>query len=58
MGKEAVSANPLQLDLRSHSKCMIICFVATLATFQYGLDYALIGGFLSMKGFLQVVCTC
>lgn len=54
MGKEAVSANPLKLDVRSHRKCLMICFVATLATFQYGLDYALIGGFLSMKGFLQV----
>ncbi|KAF1953111.1 MFS transporter [Byssothecium circinans] len=54
MAGGTVSANPLQRDLRSHSKCMSICFVATLATFQYGLDYALVGGFLSMKGFLQV----
>ena len=53
-GGAAISANPLQLDLRSHSKCMLLCFVATIATFQYGLDYALIGGFLSMDGFLEV----
>lgn len=53
-GGGAVSANPLQLDVRSHLKCLGICFIATLATFQYGLDYALIGGFLSMEGFLKV----
>ncbi|KAF2868472.1 MFS transporter [Massariosphaeria phaeospora] len=53
-GGAAVSANPLKQDVRSHTKCLIICFVATLATFQYGLDYALIGGFLSMPGFLKV----
>ncbi|KIW19031.1 hypothetical protein PV08_03321 [Exophiala spinifera] len=49
-----VSANPLKLDVRSHWKCIAICFVATLSTFQYGLDYALVGGFLSMPGFLEV----
>ncbi|KAH8897653.1 MFS transporter [Thozetella sp. PMI_491] len=49
-----ISANPLQLDLRSHLKCVLICFIATISTFQYGLDYAVIGGFLSMEGFLQV----
>lgn len=63
-----VSANPLKLDVRSHWKCIAICFIATLSTFQYGmytpetyhravwltiwlccagLDYALVGGFLS-----------
>ncbi|KAI0911494.1 MFS transporter [Ustulina deusta] len=49
-----ISANPLKLDLRSHTKCILICFVATISTFQYGLDYALVGGFLSMPGFLGV----
>ncbi|KAI8625282.1 MFS transporter [Xylariaceae sp. FL1651] len=49
-----ISANPLKLDVRSHTKCLMICFIATIATFQYGLDYALIGGFLSMPGFLRV----
>lgn len=39
-----VSANPLQLDFRSHKKCMLICCFITLASFQYGLDYALVGG--------------
>jgi hypothetical protein len=47
MHGEAISANPLKLDVRSHIKCLAICFVATIATFQYGLDYALVGGFLS-----------
>ncbi|KAL2401546.1 Major facilitator-type transporter ecdD [Exophiala dermatitidis] len=49
-----ISANPLQLDVKSHLKCLAICVVATLSTFQYGLDYALVGGFLSMPGFLEV----
>jgi len=42
-----ISANPLQLDLRSHKRCLTICFFLTIGTFQYGLDYALVGGFLS-----------
>ncbi|KAI0878349.1 MFS transporter [Hypoxylon argillaceum] len=49
-----ISANPLKLDVRSHIKCILICFIATVSTFQYGLDYALVGGFLSMPGFLKV----
>ncbi|KPI35550.1 Galactose transporter [Cyphellophora attinorum] len=49
-----VSANPLQLDVRSHRKCMLICCLITVASFQYGLDYALVGGFMAMPGFLQV----
>jgi hypothetical protein len=32
-----ISANPLQLDFRSHKKCMFICCVITMASFQYGL---------------------
>lgn len=32
----AVSANPLKLDVRSHVKCLGVCFIATIATFQYG----------------------
>ncbi|KAI0006980.1 MFS transporter [Xylariaceae sp. FL0662B] len=49
-----ISANPLKLDVRSHIKCLGICAIATISTFQYGLDYALVGGFLSMPGFLEV----
>ncbi|KIW84631.1 hypothetical protein Z517_00019 [Fonsecaea pedrosoi CBS 271.37] len=54
VGGAPVSANPLKLDVLSHRKCLAICVVATMATFQYGLDYALVGGFLSMPGFLEV----
>ncbi|KAH8651925.1 MFS transporter [Tricladium varicosporioides] len=54
MQTKVISANPLKLDFQSHAKCMAICLFATLSTFQYGLDYALIGGFLSMPGFLEV----
>ncbi|KAE9374674.1 general substrate transporter [Stipitochalara longipes BDJ] len=49
-----ISANPLKLDVGSHKKCLVICFFLTMGTFQYGLDYALVGGFLSMPGFLKV----
>jgi hypothetical protein len=38
----AISANPLNLDVWSHRKCLLICAVVTIATFQYGLDYALV----------------
>jgi MFS family permease len=49
-----ISANPLQLDISSHRKCLLICFIVTLASFQYGLDYGLVGGFMAMPGFLRV----
>ncbi|KAK3331515.1 MFS transporter [Apodospora peruviana] len=49
-----LSANPLKLDIRSHKKCVGICAVVTIASFQYGLDYALVGGFMAMPGFLRV----
>ncbi|KAI7777578.1 hypothetical protein LA080_003413 [Diaporthe eres] len=49
-----VSSNPLKLDYRSHSKCLAICAVITVSSFQYGLDYALVGGFMAMPGFLRV----
>ena len=73
MGAE-ITANPLKLDARSHWKCLAMCFVATISTFQYGtclawhegravivadcqlgLDYALVGGFLS---YAPGPCTC
>ncbi|KAI1103859.1 general substrate transporter [Jackrogersella minutella] len=49
-----ISGNPLQLDILSHKKCLAICFVVTISSFQYGLDYALVGGFMAMPGFLKV----
>jgi hypothetical protein len=42
VGAAPISANPLKLDVLSHKKCLLICVVATLSTFQYGLDYALV----------------
>ncbi|OAA59709.1 General substrate transporter [Niveomyces insectorum RCEF 264] len=53
-GGTVASANPLKLDILSHRKCLTICFLVTLASFQYGLDYALVGGFMAMPGFLKV----
>jgi MFS family permease len=49
-----ISSNPLKLDYRSHRKCLAICSVITVSSFQYGLDYALVGGFMAMPGFLRV----
>lgn len=49
-----ISTNPLQLDVRSHKRCLFICCIVTLASFQYGLDYGLVGGFMAMPGFLKV----
>ncbi|KAL1851304.1 hypothetical protein Daus18300_012609 [Diaporthe australafricana] len=54
VGGAVISSNPLKLDYRSHSKCLAICAVITVSSFQYGLDYALVGGFMAMPGFLQV----
>ncbi|KAK3342158.1 MFS transporter, partial [Lasiosphaeria hispida] len=54
VGGAVLTANPLKLDVRSHRKCLGICFVVTIASFQYGLDYALVGGFMAMPGFLRV----
>ncbi|OTA98994.1 hypothetical protein M426DRAFT_16850 [Hypoxylon sp. CI-4A] len=54
MAVGVVSANPLQLDVLSHRKCLLICFVVTVSSFQYGLDYSLVGGFMAMPGFLRV----
>ena len=53
-GGVVLTANPLNLDIRSHKRCLGICFMVTIATFQYGLDYALVGGFMAMPGFLRV----
>ena len=52
-GAPVIMANPLNLDILSHKKCMFICFVITVSSFQYGLDYALVGGFMAMPGFLK-----
>lgn len=49
-----ISSNPLKLDYQSHRKCLAICAVITVSSFQYGLDYALVGGFMAMPGFLRV----
>ncbi|KJR81452.1 sugar transporter [Sporothrix schenckii 1099-18] len=54
MAGGAELANPLRLDVGSHRKCLAICCLVTLASFQYGLDYALVGGFMAMPGFLKV----
>jgi hypothetical protein len=47
--RTAISANPLQLDVGSHRKCLTICFFLTMGTFQYG-EYHL--------GLLRIILTC
>ena len=54
VGGSVISANPLRQDVRSHRKCLFMCALVTVSTFQYGLDYALVGGFMAMPGFLRV----
>ena len=54
VGGAVISDNPLKLDYQSHTKCLAICAVIAVPSFQYGLDYALVGGFMATPGFLQV----
>lgn len=35
-------------------KCLSACTLISMASFQYGLDFTMIGGFQAMIGFLQV----
>lgn len=36
-------------------KCLSACTLVSMASFQYGLDFTMIGGFQAMIGFLQVI---
>lgn len=37
-------------------KCLGACLLISIAPFQYGIDFVLIGGFQAMIGFLEVYC--
>ena len=49
------STNDLtRTTLWDNRKSVLICSVVAMASFQYGLDFSLIGGFQAMVGFLEV----
>jgi len=52
-------SSPIKNDLTKtgvweNRKSILICSLMATASFQYGLDFSLIGGFQAMPGFLQV----
>lgn len=40
--------------MREHWKALLIVTLVSLSSFQYGLDFGVIGGLQAMVGFLQV----
>jgi hypothetical protein len=43
-----------QSTLWSHRRCLLICSAVAIASMQYGLDLAAVGGLQAMPGFLMV----
>ncbi|TGJ82497.1 hypothetical protein E0Z10_g6257 [Xylaria hypoxylon] len=43
-----------ELGMRGHWKALLIVTLVSLSSFQYGLDFGIIGGLQAMIGFLQV----
>ncbi|KAI1276823.1 MFS monosaccharide transporter-like protein [Xylaria sp. FL0933] len=43
-----------KLGMREHWKALLIVTLVSLSSFQYGLDFGIIGGLQAMVGFLQV----
>ncbi|KAK1761651.1 general substrate transporter [Phialemonium atrogriseum] len=43
-----------QFALRDHWKCLSAVFLVSISSFQYGLDFGIIGGLQAMVGFLKV----
>lgn len=43
-----------ELDMKAHWKALSIVTFVSLSSFQYGLDFGIIGGLQAMIGFLQV----
>jgi hypothetical protein len=46
--------NEDNFGLREHWKVLLAMSLVSISTFQYGLDFGIIGGLQAMKGFLQV----
>lgn len=47
-----------KLGMREHRKALAIVTFVSLSSFQYGLDFGIIGGLQAMVGFLEVRITC
>lgn len=43
-----------KMGMREHWKALLIITLVSLSSFQYGLDFGIIGGLQAMVGFLQV----
>lgn len=43
-----------QFALRDYWKCLSAVFLVSISSFQYGLDFGIIGGLQAMVGFLKV----
>ncbi|KAI0508901.1 MFS monosaccharide transporter-like protein [Xylaria bambusicola] len=43
-----------ELGMREHWKALLIITLVSLSSFQYGLDFGIIGGLQAMIGFLQI----
>ncbi|KIJ32413.1 hypothetical protein M422DRAFT_184475 [Sphaerobolus stellatus SS14] len=48
------SAELRKTTVKENAKCLIICSLLAVATFQYGFDTTIINGFQAMQGFLRV----
>jgi hypothetical protein len=47
-----------KLGMKEHWKALLIITFVSLSSFQYGLDFGIIGGLQAMVGFLQVSWIC
>lgn len=43
-----------KLGMREHWKALLTVCLVSLSSFQYGLDFGIIGGLQAMVGFLEV----
>lgn len=50
--------NEDNFGLKEHRKVLLIMTLVSISTFQYGLDFGIIGGLQAMVGFLKVSSCC
>lgn len=43
-----------KVSIKANWRCFVACGIIIMSTFQYGIDFGLIGGLQAMQGFLQV----
>lgn len=46
--------NEDNFGLKEHKRVLLIMTLVSISTFQYGLDFGIIGGLQAMVGFLKV----